>query len=202
VFVILDIILDDKDLSSVLRIRGLFRLLRVGILIRKFDAIRKKSAAKKKLQIKDFYHVSSPAEIVNEILCHIRDLIKNDNSLIEDVNYCIKMVSSGKLYETNVLEGQDDGGDAKKKNALSWVKSIQGNTGEKRKSAENSSMIKEKVSNIDIVKKLNLTPKAIKMLDKVDTIDFNIFEFKEEVEEQEMYVISSYLLHKLNLFSK
>lgn len=42
VFVILDMILADSSLSGLFRLRGLFRLLRVGILIRKFDSIRQK----------------------------------------------------------------------------------------------------------------------------------------------------------------
>lgn len=68
IFVALDMSLRNSDLSGLFRLRGLFRLLRVGILIRKFDSIRKKTAARKKMNNRDIYHMSSPAEIVNEIL--------------------------------------------------------------------------------------------------------------------------------------
>jgi len=200
-FVILDMTLDDSSLSGVFRLRGLFRLLRVGILIRKFDAIRKKSAARKQMKIRDIYHVSSPAEIVNEILCEVRDLVHNDDRLVEDLNYCIKMVSSGKLYETNILD--DDGGDdadGKRKDALSWVKSIQGKESQKRRSSENPNMVKEKIAKINIDERLCLTSESKKMLSQADSLDFDIFEFKEAVEENELFVISSYLMQKHNLF--
>ena len=201
IFVILDMTLDDSSLSGVFRLRGLFRLLRVGILIRKFDAIRKKSAARKQMKIRDIYHVSSPAEIVNEILCEVRDLVHNDDRLVEDLNYCIKMVSSGKLYETNILD--DDGGDdadGKRKDALSWVKSIQGKESQKRRSSENPNMVKEKIAKINIDERLCLTSESKKMLSQADSLDFDIFEFKEAVEENELFVISSYLMQKHNLF--
>lgn len=124
--VITDIIYSGSNLDALLRLRGLFRLVRIGILLRKFDSIRKKSIARKKMFGRDFYHVMAPSEIVNNILCNIRDLIQNDEKMLEDVNYCIKMVSSGKLYETNFGEGEGDESDDKKKDAMSWVKSIQG----------------------------------------------------------------------------
>jgi len=201
IFVVLDMVTDDSTLSSVFRLRGLFRLLRVGILIRKFDAIRKKSAARKKMATKDIYHVTSPAEIVNEILCDIRDMVNNDERLLEDINYCIKMVSSGKLYETNIMEGEGDETDDKQKDAMSWVKSIQGASKNTRKgSMEMKKQIESKISQIDIYEILQMTPKSQTMLNQADTLNFNIFDFKEEVNEKEMYVLTSYLMHKHNLF--
>jgi len=153
------------------------------------------------MKIRDIYHVSSPAEIVNEILCEVRDLVQNDDKLVEDLNYCIKMVSSGKLYETNILD--DDGGDdadGKRKDALSWVKSIQGKESQKRRSSENPNMVKEKIAKINIDERLCLTSESKKMLSQADSLDFDIFEFKEAVEENELFVISSYLMQKHNLF--
>lgn len=194
-------VLENNNLSGVFKLRGLFRLLRVGILIRKFDAIRKKSAARKKLLTRDVYHVTSPAEIVNEILCEIRDLVQNDDRLIEDINYCIKMISSGKLYETNVLEDEGNETDDKKREAMSWVKSIQGRSKEERKSSvEASVLIYKKINNIDIAKELNLTAVSKEMLKSANSLNFNIFDFKDEVKENEMHVLVSYLMHKHGLF--
>lgn len=68
VLVILDMTLTDGQLSGLLKLRGLFRLLRIGILFRKFEAIRKKRAAQRKRQTRDIFHLKAPAEIVNEIL--------------------------------------------------------------------------------------------------------------------------------------
>lgn len=87
VLVILDMTLSGSSLDALIRLRGLFRLVRIGILLRKFDAIRKKNAAKRNLFGRDFYHVMAPAEIVNNILCNIRDMVQNDAKLLEDINY-------------------------------------------------------------------------------------------------------------------
>ncbi len=173
----------------------------MGILIRKFDSIRQKSKARKRNQTRDIYNVSSPAEIVNEILTELRDMVQNDDRLIEDLNYCIKTISSGKLYETNVLD-VDTVTDEKQKDALAWAKSVQGKTtSDKRNSKVAKMMIENKLQNINIDEKLNLTRDSKEMLENIATIkEFNIFEFKEEVEENELFVISSYLLHKHMLF--
>ena len=68
VLVCLDITLKGNSLDALLRLRGLFRLVRIGILLRKFDAFRKKNAARKKMFGRDFYHVMAPSELVNNIL--------------------------------------------------------------------------------------------------------------------------------------
>lgn len=158
-------VIDDGTLNSLLRIRGLFRLLRVGILIRKFDSIRKKSQARKRNQIRDIYHVSSPAEIVNEILTDIRNLVQDDDRMIEDLNYCIKMISSGKLYEINLLDG-DSVTDDKQRDALAWVKNATGKSkDDKKHGSGNKVMIESKLLSINIDSKLNLTKEAKAMLD-------------------------------------
>ena len=41
VFVTLDMVMSDDTLDDVFKLRGLFRLLRIILLIRKFDAIKK-----------------------------------------------------------------------------------------------------------------------------------------------------------------
>ena len=199
-FVILDMVLDDSSLSGLFRLRGLFRLLRVGILIRKFDSIRKKSQARRRMKSRDIYHVSSPAEVVNEILCSVRDMIDNDDELVEDLNYCIKMVSSGKLYEANIdenAEGVDEG----RKEAISFFKSYQGKgLDDKKMSDKDQKHIEQKISTIDIEDRLSLTPQSKRMLTKSNTLEFDIFEFKELTKEKEMFVLSSYILNHHNLF--
>lgn len=199
VFVILDMVLSDSSLSGLFRLRGLFRLLRIGILIRKFDSIRKKSQARRKMKSRDAYHVSSPAEVVNEILCSIRDMVDNDEELLEDLNYCIKMVSSGKLYEANIDD--EEGADEGRKEAISFFKNYQGKSGsEPVITDQEQEKIEKKISVVDIEDRLSLTPDISDMLDKVNTLDFDIFNFKELTNEREMFVLSSYLMNQHNLF--
>lgn len=61
-------------------------------------------------------------EKVIEILQEIRELIQHP-TLYKDVNYCIKTISSGKLYEANLDSGLSDA-DGEGKEAINWFKAM------------------------------------------------------------------------------
>jgi amino acid permease len=74
IFVLLDLKLDEgSHLKTLLNIRGLFRLFRVFILIRKLNAVRIRREMRKKVTITNDYDFRSPFEKVLEILNEIRD---------------------------------------------------------------------------------------------------------------------------------
>lgn len=187
VLVALEMTLTDGQLSGLLKVRGVFRLLRIGILFRKFEAIRKKRAAQRRHQTRDIFHLKAPAEIVNEILMSIRDMVDNDDKLIEDINYCIKMVSSGKLYEANLDAplGSDENVD----DAINFFTNYQDKQSNNKVDAfaSNPGTLK-KFDTFDIDKALNLSDKSKNLLDNVNSLDFNIFEFKEENNEKGNYL--------------
>ena len=175
--------LTDGQLSGLLKLRGLFRLLRIGILFRKFEAIRKKRAAQKQRQTRDIFHVKAPAEIVNEILCGIRDMIENDDKLIEDINYCIKMVSSGKLYEANIEVPL--GSDENANDAFNFFTTYQD---KQTNNKEDLLITRQKtlkiLDNEDLEDRLDINEEAKKMLENVNLLEFDIFKFKEIVKEK------------------
>ncbi len=57
------------------------------------------------------YDLRSPLEKVLEILAEVRDTIDpTEHKMVSDMQYCIKMISSNKLYEAELnIEEQDDG---------------------------------------------------------------------------------------------
>jgi hypothetical protein len=66
---------------------------------------------RKKLQTTiEGYDLRSTLEKVLEILNDIRDCIDmNDEKMLQDMNYCIKMISSNKLYDAELdLNDNDD----------------------------------------------------------------------------------------------
>jgi hypothetical protein len=69
-----------------------------------------------------------------------------------------------------------------------------------RGSAISSSANSKRVSTVQIIEKLELNSSAKKMLENVTQLEFNIFDFKDEVDEKELYVLSTYLLQKHGLF--
>ena len=83
-FVLLDILLPkDNKLSGFLKIRGIFRLLRIFILIRKLNVMRVRREMRKKQNTGLIFGIQTPVERVLEILNGMRDIIDtNEKKLI------------------------------------------------------------------------------------------------------------------------
>lgn len=104
-FVLLDLTVSNNSsiLKGILKIRGVFRLLRVFILIRKLNVVRIKREIRQKSMTSTGYDLRSPLEKVLEILNDVRDSIDpGETKMIQDMNYCIKMIASNKLYEAEL----------------------------------------------------------------------------------------------------
>ena len=113
IMVFIDMYIDNETLEGILKIRGIFRLLRVFILIRKLNALRVKREVRRKRATTLGYDLRSPLEKVLEILTDLRDKMEStEERVIEDLNYCIKMIQSNQLYEIDV-DLADQGGDSK-----------------------------------------------------------------------------------------
>lgn len=83
--------------------------------------MRKKADIRKKQQV-NIYDISSPMEKVIQILQEVRELIV-DPGMYKDVNYCIKEINSGKLYEANIDSGISDA-EGKGREAMDWFKEM------------------------------------------------------------------------------
>jgi hypothetical protein len=95
IFVILDWKINNKQLQAFLKIRGIFRLLRIFILIRKLNTLRIKRDLQKKRQLRFGIDLRTPLERVLEILNTVRDnLDSSEKKVFEDLNFCIKIISS------------------------------------------------------------------------------------------------------------
>lgn len=79
--------------------------MRIFILIRKLNTLRvKRDIQIKKVKSSSLY-VKSPLETVLEILNGIRDKIDaGELKVIADLNHCIKLISSNKLYDADFTQ--------------------------------------------------------------------------------------------------
>lgn len=109
VAVLLDLFLNNEVLSSILKIRGIMRLVRIFILFRKLNAIRQKSERRKRMLSSRVSGVDlrTPQEIIIEYLVNIQERLDSNDKAFEQLNYCINMISSNRLYEAD-LSGDDD----------------------------------------------------------------------------------------------
>lgn len=67
-FVLLDMLLPESGFKNILRIRGIFRMMRIFLLIRKLNTLRVKRELVKRGLTKMGYDLRSPLEKVIDIL--------------------------------------------------------------------------------------------------------------------------------------
>lgn len=207
IFTGLDMIIDDNTASAVFRIRGIFRLLRVVLLIRKLDEFKETRKAKQKNEI-DYTDFKSPLERTLEILTVIRDNIE-EQRYVKDINCCIKNISNGKLYDMEMSEPETLGinslGRSRRGAILAmeenlWIRSCSTMSNNKRLSRMSSMIVVMNRKSSTLQSNLNITEKAKQIFEKVDTLDFDIFNFKTEVKDNELVTLSNMLFEKHNMF--
>ena len=94
VLVILDLNISNTQFSSISKIlRAIFRFLRIFLLFRKVNHIKKIKVAYSR------YDLKSPVEKIVEILGSLRDMLNNNKSLIKEIEWCIEVISSNRLYD-------------------------------------------------------------------------------------------------------
>jgi len=92
-FVLLDMFLPDSGFKNILRIRGIFRMMRIFLLIRKLNTLRVKREMVKRGLTNMGFDLRSPLEKVIDILHEIRDKLHEDESKIKkDIAYCVKII--------------------------------------------------------------------------------------------------------------
>ena len=95
-------ILGNSTLSSVFRVRGLFRLLRVFLVLRKMNELRIKST-RRLLRNTGPGNFKTPAEHILIILSQLIGRVQ-DVKVRVDLLYCYEMISKNRLYEAEVNE--------------------------------------------------------------------------------------------------
>jgi len=108
-FVLLDMYLPESGFKNILRIRGIFRMMRIFLLVRKLNTLRVKRDLVKRGLTKMGYDLRSPLEKVIDILKEVQEKLHADEDKVKkELAFVLKTIQSGKLYEIN-LEGQGDG---------------------------------------------------------------------------------------------
>lgn len=111
-FVLIDIFVDNQSVKSFLKVRGVFRLLRIFLLVRKLNTLRAIREMEQRRMLQSTmlqtanggYDMKSPLEQVIEILTRLRDSIDVvEKTMIGDINYCMKVISSNQLYEAELF---------------------------------------------------------------------------------------------------
>lgn len=139
--------------------------------------------------------ISTPAGIITEILSDLREIHKSHKSMSADIDYCIKNIATGKIYETTIDESKND------KQANGWFDFFNGH---KKQLVKLNNMSKKSGTvseDFDFYTKFGVTDEVKEMLTNIDSLDFHIFNFKAATDENELTTISTFLMHRHGLFT-
>ena len=109
-----------------------------------------------------------------------------------DLKYCIDNIKSGNLYEVNVKALEEKALDME---SLNWIRSYSSTRLGRRQSVARNE-IRSKLELLSTFDRFGLSDQAKHCLTKVDKYDFDIFEFREAVNNQELSILSSFLMDK------
>ena len=112
--VILDVIggPSDSSMSKLTRLRGLFRILRIVLLIRKVGALRRIQELDRLYEAQlcrqtedETYELRTPMEKVLIIIRTIGARVdqQREPRVIEDLNYCLRVLASNNLYDAELV---------------------------------------------------------------------------------------------------
>jgi hypothetical protein len=169
----------------------------VVLLVRKYDQLKDSRNAKKKSEI-SFSDFKSPLEQTLEIMTTLRECLE-DQKFVRDLNYCIKHISNGRLYDLEVKDSEQEGLTVLRRSRRGgilameenlWIKSCSSvhprSSRLSRLSRMSSAIITNNKNNSTLQQKMSISDKAKKLFENVESIDFNIFDYKEEVKNQEL----------------
>ncbi|CDW90418.1 3 5-cyclic nucleotide phosphodiesterase family protein [Stylonychia lemnae] len=214
-FVLLDIFVENSVLDGILKIRGIFRLLRVFLLVRKLNTLRVKRQIQLRQLTANGYDLRSPLERVLEILNGLRDQLDiEETKIIQDLNYCIKVISSNQLYEANLdFDGQLE--NTKDRNEVqmllqNYSKVANENQEQKKQRRMSKSPTigglnhwddsKFQITNDKIDEMLVLNEQAKAELENLQKLEFNIFKIQDYTQQNELITVTSYILAQQNIF--
>ena len=186
-------ILDLNQITSY-KGKGAFRAIRVALMIWRLKNAYLVNSVKC-MQTRGRNSSDKSLNWVCELLINARDEA-TDLKLISNLDYCIDIISSKINYKFNekpkLLKSEDSSSSLDQKIIHNNKLSIE----------EIKKNIQKDIESYNIEKELNLTPKAIKILEDVQRFEFDIFELHNETNGNEMITLATYLTNKHDLFTK
>ena len=181
-------------------------MFKVGVLIGKLNEIKEsRKSSSKYVSYNDY---KSPLERTIEILSNLKETIEDQQS-IKDIDFCLKNISNGKLYEIEMNEPETLGiGNSRRSRRGGilqmeenlWIRSCSNASTHKKLSRMSSMIVFMNRKSSALQSRINITERARELFENVDSLDFNIFDFKEAMKESELVALSSMILEKHNLF--
>ncbi|EGR34748.1 hypothetical protein IMG5_002810 [Ichthyophthirius multifiliis] len=208
---VLDIVLNNTQFTTISKIiRGIFRFMRLFLVFRKVKFIHfffDKKQIKKVNQFKAIQITSSNLNFKSSIerIIEIMKNIKNnvdDIILIKQIDWCIQMIQSNKIYDPIFTDSE----------AAKWV-NIYENTAQISKKKKVQALDKRNKSNsqqLQILqsqasflqvkyKDINIPTEYLNFFEKIDLIDFEVFQFHEQIKTNNLSYLLIFLFQKYDI---
>ena len=207
-FLFIDIASNDYTASILLRTRGVMRLFHVPIILDNMKSHMKSKQFQEYRDMRLDTNDKPTAERVMEILIELAEKL-DDPKLANDINFCAKHIASGKLYENINKDAQQEEirlarrrrGAILQMEENAWIRSCTNVYRLKRDSNDTGTIIMTATDHRSLESLLDFPRSITKIIETLDTLEFNIFDFKEECVDRELTCVASLLLHKHSLYS-
>ena len=203
----LDIFIKNYSISILLRTRGCFRLFYIPVIFEQINSHNKKNKGNFFDDNVSSYDKPSFEQIV-EVLLKISEIIE-DSRIYNDLHFWIKHISAGKIYENEQTNVQEDEIKSirKRRGAIhqmeehAWIRSCSNVFKLKRDSNDSGTIVMSVAQNKSLESLLNFKYNFTQTMESLDTLEFDIFEFREMTQNRELTSLTSLLLQKHSLYS-
>ncbi|EGR33678.1 hypothetical protein IMG5_045930 [Ichthyophthirius multifiliis] len=190
ILVIIDISTSNNSFSSVATIiRGIFRFLRIFLLIRKFQTFKK---------IKVSSTINTPAERILEIMSEFKEYFDSIN-IIQDIQWTMDIIASNKLFDPLMLDENNN------EQVIEWVNfgKVQTNSQEKQIQLRNEE-VKLNVNQQAkyLVLKRQIPVNVLNEFQKIDELYFDCFKLEQISKGDETSYLLIYLFIKYDLIQE
>jgi len=132
----------------------------------------------------------------------------DEDKIKTDINYCVKIIQSGKLYEVNFDEHDGDTNQAVMDLVSQYQIEKKSKKDEKRLSVlkyENQAvpsiqLLAPQPSKLEVSELLQISSHTQAELNRVHLLEFDIFAVRKSTLENELVTVITYILHKEQLF--
>ncbi|CAI2381292.1 unnamed protein product [Moneuplotes crassus] len=208
VFWLLDIVITNYTVSVLLRMRGSLRLVYIPIIIEHIHHhIKIIREEEYRQEIENGDHPTTD-QIVQILMRNIE--IISDDRVNSDLKYCMKHIAKGDLDQGSQVDVQVQELKSlkRRRNKVNpreehaWIRSFSNVFTLRRETNESGTIIMSVTNNHNLDSLLDVKFNITEVMESLETLDFDIFDFKEKTENRELTTVASLLLNKHSLYTE
>jgi hypothetical protein len=191
--------LDDPDKLGYSELSATLRLFRLVIAYRKSNEFKRIHHKYKRSTFVGDYNVEMAYERVQELLHSllIEPFIAPNKPLVDEINWCIDVLASNKLFDPVVNVQKDAGGNKDDNDLVKLVKFFSAHPGNSTLQSKRRSSSLQRSETLNL--RSGLSEEVLECLAEVDSGEFDVFHLKELTNGQELVTLLHILFGRTDL---